>query len=162
MSKERASVGRSVSYWALAGFGLLVAALIACGNRDRTEMTAQQMREHFRRGLEKILDRLDATDEQRKQIRTVVARLEPRHEKLHQARKQAMATLTNEWGKKQMDPQVVDKATGKMLDELVAARADLTTALVEIHGILTPEQRAQVAEHMAKHRKRRRWGCHGH
>lgn len=162
MSQRKSKRWKKRVILGIGGFGLLVAALIACGNRDRTAMTAQQMREHFRRGLEKILDRLDATDEQRKQIRTVVARLEPRHEKLHQARKRAMATLTNEWGKKRMDPQVVDKATGKMLDELVAARADLTTALVEIHGILTPEQRAQVAEHMAKHRKRRRWGCHGH
>lgn len=162
MSKEQSKRWKKGALLGIAGFGLLVGALIACGARDRTEMTTQELREHFRRGLEKVLDRLDATDQQRKQIRAVVARLEPRHEKLHAARKQAMATMTGEWGRKQMDPQVVDKATGQMLDELVASRADLTAALVEIHGILTPEQRAQVAEYMTKHRKRRRWGCHGH
>lgn len=95
--------------------------------------------------LEDALDDLDATDAQRQQILAVKDRLLADGLAAREGHGQVKQELLAQWKS--------DRPDAARLHALVDARVDAMRALahqavdtgVEVHGILTPEQRAQLA-----------------
>jgi periplasmic protein CpxP/Spy len=110
------------------------------------------------RGLEHMLDRVDATEAQRKQIDTIAntARtdLQKLHEQAQSLRQQSLDVLAQP----KIDAAAAEKLRQQMLAQHDAATKRMLAAMVDISQVLTPEQRAKVAEGlkqgMERHEKR--------
>ncbi len=104
--------------------------------------------EHMARGIDRMLDGLNATDAQRAQIKQIVqaaaADLKAQHEAgraLHQKGVQVFAAPT------------VDAAAAESLRQQMSAQHDqaskrMLAAMLDVSKVLTPEQRAKVGERM--------------
>jgi periplasmic protein CpxP/Spy len=110
------------------------------------------------RGLERMLDRVDATDAQRKQIDTIANTARTDLEKLHgqaqSLRKQSLAVLTQPM----IDAAAAENLRQQMLTQHDAVTKRMLAAMIDISQVLTPEQRAKVADGlkqgMERHEKR--------
>ncbi len=104
----------------------------------------------LREGLERVLDHLDATDEQRTALRTLVDELSPE-----------LAALAD--GKEAIRNRLVAALSAEIVDteDFAAARAEGTAlaeravgmtidATLRLAQILTPEQRAELVEYWSK------------
>lgn len=102
--------------------------------------------------LDKILEKIEATPEQATQIRAI------RDELLAQApeRGRDRSELLDFWKEAQPDAAKIHAAIDQRSEAHRAFANRMADAMLQVHAILTPEQRAQVAELMAKrghHRK---------
>jgi len=104
--------------------------------------------EHMARGIDRLLDGVDATDAQRTQIKAIVqqaaADLKGQRDAGRTLRDQAMQLFT---------APAVDAAAAESLRQQMLAQHDTASrrtlqAMLEISGVLTPEQRATLAEKM--------------
>lgn len=109
------------------------------------------------RGLERMLDGLDATPEQAEKIRAIVdaARddLEPAIDGMRGTREKVAEMLA---------APTIDRAAAETLRaERVAAMDQasrrLTTAILDAAEVLTPEQRAELVEHLKERGRHGRW-----
>ena len=102
---------------------------------------------HGRR-LERLLDQVDATTEQRTKIRAILeaaaaeARTQaPARQQLHE---QGLSLLAQP----SIDAQAVEQLRQQMLAQHDQASQRWTKTMLEVAGVLTPQQRAQLAEHL--------------
>lgn len=99
-----------------------------------------------------LLDELDATPEQRERVEAIVADLQaemgPWKEAHHGNRAAAMALLTAE----SLDRQAIEALRVSELALADSVSARLVDAFADVADVLTPEQRAEIAEHLARHR----------
>jgi protein CpxP len=95
---------------------------------------------------------VDASEGQRKQISDIVStamrELRPLREQHHQARKQAMETLA----KPQVDRAALEAIRQKEMQLADQLSRRLTQSIADAAEVLTPEQRAKLAEKMAQRR----------
>lgn len=107
------------------------------------------------RGLDRLLDRVKATDAQRTRIRDIAAQaakdLQGQHEAGRKLHEQMAALLTA----KDVDARAVEKLRQQIAAHHDQASKRMTTALVEASKVLTPEQRAQIAQHLKDRQARR-------
>jgi protein CpxP len=98
--------------------------------------------------LPRLLERVNATPEQRAQIKSIIdshaAERQAQREARRELRDQAMALFTQ---------PTVDAAALEALRQKQMAQADqasqrMTAAMLEISRVLTPEQRTQIAAYM--------------
>jgi Spy/CpxP family protein refolding chaperone len=101
---------------------------------------------------------VDASDAQRKQIADIVTtamrELQPLREQHREARKQAMEILA----KPQVDRAALEAIRQKELQLGDQLSRRMVQSLADAAEVLTPEQRAKVAEKMAQRRERHRRG----
>jgi len=103
------------------------------------------------KGLDRVLEKIDATPEQAEQIRAIRDRLVA--ERPQMDRKNELLEI---WGQGKPDPAQIHAAIDARADERRAFAHKMADAMIEAHGILTPAQRDQVRELIAKkaeHRK---------
>jgi Spy/CpxP family protein refolding chaperone len=111
------------------------------------------------RGLERMLDRIDATAEQRTQIRAIVdaARkdLEPQREQQRALREQALSLFAQP----NVDANAVEAQRQQMLRQHDEVSRRTTQAMVDVARVLTPQQRATLAEQAKQRREmmQRHW-----
>jgi protein CpxP len=120
--------------------------------------------EHINRGVDHMLDRLNATDAQRSQIKAIVqqaaADLKAQHEAgrgLHERAAQIFAAPT-------VDANAAEAVRQQMMQQHDATSRRTLQAMLDISRVLTPEQRAKIAEHMkqrAEHMKEHGARMHG-
>lgn len=109
--------------------------------------SADELRERAGQRADWVLDKLDATDEQRTQVQAIVDRTAPEAFELmtegRQVRKALRAALLGE----QVDEQAVQQARAE-LDSIADRGSELMLdTLAEVSRVLTPEQRAKIADH---------------
>jgi len=104
--------------------------------------------EHMNRGIDRMLDGVNATDAQRTQIKAIVQQaaqdLKGQREAGRALREQGVQLFT---------APTVDAAAAESLRQQMLAQHDTASrrtlqAMLEISGVLTPEQRTQLAQHM--------------
>lgn len=109
--------------------------------------------------LNRMLERVDATDEQREQITAIVESAHDemraqRHGQREEIRERAVAILTAE----PVDTQALEVVRLEVRDQMNDATAKISQVLVEVANVLDQEQRIALAEAMeerfAKHRGR--------
>jgi periplasmic protein CpxP/Spy len=103
--------------------------------------------------LTRLLDRVNATPEQRTQIQQIMqaqqADMRAQREAGRALREQMMALFAQPT----VDAAAVEQLRQKQLAMHDAASKRMSTAMIEISRVLTPEQRKQMAEHMAQRRE---------
>ena len=110
--------------------------------------------EHIARGVDHVLDGLNATDAQRTQIKQIVAQAAA---DLKAQRDTGKAL--HEKGMQIFTAPTVDAAAAESVRQQLVAQHDAASrrmlqAMLDISRVLTPEQRAKIAEHMKQRQQR--------
>ncbi len=101
--------------------------------------------------LDKMLDQIDATPEQRAQITAIKDRLVASHEARMQGdRQQHKQEMVEFWRQNNPNPAEIRARIDEKFEQRKAAAYEMADAMIEVHRILTPEQRAEVAQMMEK------------
>ncbi len=131
-----------------AGFLVLTGFHGGCGHRhprDPAEVNAM-VTEH----LDHALDDLAATPAQRQQILAIKDRLLATFTALRAEHQATHAQLLAQWKADQPDAAALHALVDARIDALRAAAHQAVDAGIEVHGILTPEQRAKVTAKLEK------------
>jgi periplasmic protein CpxP/Spy len=100
--------------------------------------------------MTRMLDRVNATPEQRTQIQQIMQKqaegMSAQREAGRALRQQMMALFAQPT----VDASAVEALRQQQLAMHETASKRMTTAMLEISGVLTPEQRKQMADHMAQ------------
>lgn len=103
--------------------------------------------------MTRLLDRVNATPEQRAQVQQIMqanaAELRSQHETGRALREQAMALFAQPT----VDAAALEALRQKQLALHDAASKRMSTAMLEISRVLTPEQRKQIADYMSQRRE---------
>jgi periplasmic protein CpxP/Spy len=106
------------------------------------------------RGMDRMLDGIDATDQQRAQIRQIMQSamgdMRSQREGHRALLDRAMAVYTAPT----VDANAAEQVRQQMLAQHDAASKRMTAAMVEASRVLTPEQRTKLAERMKERRAR--------
>jgi len=103
--------------------------------------------------LNDTLDDLKATPQQRSQILAIKDRLMPDIANLMQERKAHKDELKQLWLGNTLDAQTAYKVVDQRAEEMRQLGHKIADGVVEAHKVLTPAQRAQLAERMDKMHK---------
>ena len=110
--------------------------------------------EHVGRAVDHMLDGLNATDAQRTQIKQIVqqaaADLKAQHDSargLHEKSLQIFTAPT-------VDAAAAESVRQQMIAQHDASSRRVLQAMLDISRVLTPEQRAKVADHMKQRQQR--------
>jgi periplasmic protein CpxP/Spy len=143
----------------LIGGGLLGARAYAFGpgGWGHGNMSPEQMHKFVEKRIDRVLDEVDATADQRTRIKGTLARLVPEMKALHDEK-----ARLHEAGKKALLADTVDATEVERLRREVLRLADrgstlVSRALVEVGGVLRPDQRKELFAHIEEHRGRRGW-----
>jgi Spy/CpxP family protein refolding chaperone len=108
------------------------------------------------RGIDRMLDGIDATDQQRSQIKQITeaaaADLRGQREQRQSLADRAMQVFTAPT----VDAAAAEQVRQQMLQQHDQASRRMTTAMIDISRVLTPEQRTKLAERMKERRERMR------
>ncbi len=100
------------------------------------------------------LDDLDATPEQRKAVHVMKDDALKEGRVLHEDNTKAREELMAQWDSPKMDSGRVHALVDARVDAMRAFAHKLADNAVELHTLLTPEQRGKVSEHI---KERSRW-----
>jgi protein CpxP len=104
--------------------------------------------------LERMLEGIDATDEQETKIKAIIEATEdkvfPMADEFRDAREEVAKLL----GAPAIDRTAAESLRAARIAKVDEASKTLTTALLDIAEVLTPEQRAELLEHFEERRGR--------
>jgi periplasmic protein CpxP/Spy len=135
--------------------GALGARAYAFGPGGRGgDLSPEQMQRFIERRMDRVLDSIDATDDQRARIKGTFARLQPEMKALHEEK-----ARLREAGKKALSADPIDAAEVERVRRDVIKLADrgsslVSRALVEVGGVLNLEQRKELLSHIEGHHRR--------
>jgi periplasmic protein CpxP/Spy len=98
--------------------------------------------------VDSLLDDIKATDAQRTQVNTIKDDLFAEAQKLKAGHEEVHHDLMSQWDAAQVDAAKVHAAVDKQLDAVRAFAHRAADAAIRLHDLLTPEQRAQVKQHV--------------
>jgi Spy/CpxP family protein refolding chaperone len=96
--------------------------------------------------VDDALDDVDATPEQRTRIHAVKERLLAAGQQAKGGHREVHEALRAEWGAEQPDAARLHALVDARAEELKAFAHQAVDGAVEVHGILTPEQRAELTK----------------
>jgi Spy/CpxP family protein refolding chaperone len=105
--------------------------------------------------VDDALDDLEATPEQRARVHAVKDRLLARGQALREARAGAHAEVLAQWRSETPDAARLHAMVDERLEGMRALAHEAVDAGLEVHGTLTPEQRAEVTRKIE--RRLERW-----
>jgi periplasmic protein CpxP/Spy len=146
---------RLVSVLALVAIGLGALTLTAF----RHHHDPAQMEQRLTKRVEKMLDEVQATDAQRQQILAIKDKLVADGKALHATRADTRQKLLALWNSDQPDAAQVHALVDGRADAMKAFADEVADAILQVHGILTPAQRAQVGAKVQQHLEQH--GQHG-
>lgn len=115
----------------------------------------QAMQRHAEARVKRMLSGIDATEAQQKKVAEIMAAamtdLRPLREQARDARREAMAILS----KPQIDRGALEALRAKQAQVVDQISRRMTQSLADAAEVLTPEQRAKLAERMEKRQGRR-------
>jgi Spy/CpxP family protein refolding chaperone len=106
------------------------------------------------RMLERLLDRVKATDTQRTEVRRIAEAAQKDLRAQHESARGERAALVGLLAQPEIDPAAVEAQRRKDLARHEQASKRMTQAMLDIAKVLTPAQRAQVAEEMRQRSER--------
>jgi Spy/CpxP family protein refolding chaperone len=101
--------------------------------------------------VEDTLDDLGATPEQRTRILAIKDRLVARGKALHQGQSGLRQEIVAQWDSPTPDTARIDAIIDERADAMKGFAHDVAGALAEVHGVLTPEQRAKLSKKIHRH-----------
>lgn len=134
----------------ITAVGALAVAGCGRGGGDRIERMSQVVSWK----VDDALDALDATEAQRGQVGQIKDRLLVEAPALAQGGEKARAALLEQWSSPKPDAARVHAIVDERIEAFRAMAHKVADAAIEVHGILTPEQRKQVASRIERARSR--------
>ncbi|HEX6706699.1 MAG TPA: Spy/CpxP family protein refolding chaperone [Albitalea sp.] len=154
---QAASHARRSLRWLVAGVVLAIASTIALsawaqnrpgGHHGGMDGSGMMMFGGHGRGLDRMLDGINATDAQRAQVKQIAqqaaADLKAQHETTRALREKAAQIFTAPT----VDAAAAESVRQQLLTQHDAASRRMLQAMLDISRVLTPEQRAQLGEQM--------------
>jgi protein CpxP len=129
----------------LLGIGALL--LSACGHGQEESQSPGALLEHKRkvdRRVDRVLDRLNATPEQRRQVHRIKASLIKQALPLRQSRDQLHDRLRAEWASNNPDRRGIHQEVDRHLQQMRSLVHVALDRAIDLHGVLTAEQRAEL------------------
>jgi periplasmic protein CpxP/Spy len=127
-----------------AGFVLLTGFRGGCGSHHHAG--AASVDKMITAHLDDTLDDLKATDGQRAQILALKDKLVKDGVALHQGQADAKKALVAQWDSATPDRAAVHALVDARIDAIRAFAHQVADAGLDLHGTLTPEQRAQISK----------------
>ncbi|GEJ59018.1 Spy/CpxP family protein refolding chaperone [Anaeromyxobacter diazotrophicus] len=141
MMKKLASV------LAVAALGLGALTLTAF----RHHRDPAQMEQMLTKRVDKMLDEVKATPDQRQQILAIKDKLVADGKALRASHADTRQKLLALWNADQPDAAQVHALVDGRADAMKGFADEVADAMLQVHGILTPAQRAQVGAHLQEH-----------
>jgi periplasmic protein CpxP/Spy len=132
-----------LSLAAVAGLVTLAGFAGRCGAHPRTPA---EMAAFVTDRVDDTLDDLNATDAQRQQIHAIKDRMLARAAELHQGSEAVHAEVLAQWQSPNPDRAQLHALVDKRMDAMRAMAHEAVDAGIEVHDVLTPEQRAKVTK----------------
>jgi periplasmic protein CpxP/Spy len=135
----------------LAAAGLFfVPRALAFGFHGRhNARTVEELREHMEHRADFVLDRLDASDDQRDKVNAILDKNAPQFFALMSEGRSVRTAMKNALLADKVDRTKLDKAQAD-LDALADKASELgVETLAQVAEVLTPQQRQKIAEHLA-------------
>ena len=145
------------------GLTLTLVAAQGCGPEDAAseQKLMQERQKKLSKRLDRVLDRINATQQQRRKVHQIKANLINQAQPLRKQRRAAAKQALTEWNKATPDRRELHRTVDRNLEMVRAFAHVAVDRAIEVHGTLTPQQRAQVVELIKQVRKMHRmW--HGH
>jgi periplasmic protein CpxP/Spy len=101
--------------------------------------------------VDKMLDAVNASDQQRQQIGAIRDKVLADMKTLHQSNKGVHDQFLAFWQQDNPDASQVHQLIADRAAAHKAFADEVADALVQVHGILTPQQRATLAQKMQQH-----------
>jgi protein CpxP len=95
------------------------------------------------------LDDLKATEAQRQEVNAVKDQLFEQAKSLFAGRQDLHEQFAAQWNSEQPDAKQVHALIDQRADELRAFAHSAADSMIKVHGVLTPEQRAQLSKEFA-------------
>jgi len=149
--KKRIAGAAAVGLAAIVGAVTLTGFRGGCGGHRRGEHDPERMAAFVTDRVDDALDDLDATPDQRTRIHAVKDRMLAEGTKAHGNRGERHATLLAEWKSGSPDRAKLHALVDERVEAMRALAHEAVDAAVEVHGVLTPEQREKLS------RKAERW-----
>ncbi len=137
---------------ALAGFAA------AAGRFERRD--PKKAYDFITRKMDGMMDDIKATNAQRAQINQLKEKLFNEGMELRKSERGLRRDLLSNWDAPQINADDVHAQVDKRIDALRAFAHDAADASIQVHDILTPEQRAQVKQEMQQHFQQHARGMH--
>ncbi len=102
------------------------------------------------RGLERMLDSVNASAEQRTQIKAIAERTMADMKTQREAGKGTREQMMKLFAQPTVDANAVEALRSQMLQQHDQSSRRMTQAMVEVSRVLTPEQRKQLADRAAQ------------
>jgi periplasmic protein CpxP/Spy len=96
--------------------------------------------------LDRLLDEVDATADQRAKIHAIRDRLAEKGKALHATRREDLKAALAQWDAANPDTAALHAKIDQRAQAMQAFAHEVADALVEVHGILTPDQRAKLSQ----------------
>jgi Spy/CpxP family protein refolding chaperone len=132
----------------LAGFTLLTGFRGGCGGHHPDPARVDRM---ISAHLDDALDDLNATDAQRARIHDLKDRLVKDGQALAAGQREARRQLVAQWDSEKPEAAKVHALVDARIDALRAFAHQAADAALELHGTLTPEQRAKISKRVHRH-----------
>jgi len=114
----------------------------------------QRLEEVAREHLDEALDELDATDDQRAQVTALADRLLPQIRELVGEHRRVHEELRTAWSQETLDPAPLHALVDSRSEAFTRFAHEVVDAAAELHEVLTPEQRARLAERWERNHRR--------
>lgn len=136
--------------------GVLAAAVTLTGFRHgfgHRHHSPEQLQSFVTDRVDDALDDLDATPEQRERIHAVKQRLLDQGLALRGSGREAHGVVLEQWNAASPDAARLHQLVDERFEAYRTLAHQAVDAGVEVHGILTPEQRAKVAKKAERHHR---------
>lgn len=135
------------SVLALAALGLGALTLTAF----RHHRDPAQMEQMLTKRVDKMLDEVNATPAQRQQILAIKDKLVADGKALHASHADTRQKLLALWNADQPDAAQVHALVDGRADAMKGFADEVADAMLQVHGILDPAQRAKLGAHLQQH-----------
>ena len=142
--KRTAVVGMTVL--AIAAIASVAAAAAQRGHRN-----PKAAHDFISRKLDRMMDDIKATDAQRTQINQLKEKLFSEGMDLRKSGHDLRRELLAGWDAPQINADDLHARLDQQIEAVRAFAHDAANASIQVHDLLTPEQRAQLKQEMGKH-----------
>lgn len=131
---------------AVVGLAVLSVTMLAGWRSYGGPIDAQKLSRIVGARVDNVLDDVDATDAQRLKVKAIQERLIKDGIALRDQQKDTRKELLAQWELANPDRSKIHSLVDQRMDELKAFAHKVADAMIEFHGILSPQQRATLTE----------------